>query len=102
MAGLQRNFKLQSPKNRVTGTFWMLMFGASLDVGAWNLELLFLPLHVPMHEEIIHHTQHDHDSRQPERDAMILALHQRLVLTHLHAQPAQHRTPDRRAKDGEG
>ena len=57
--------------------------------------------HVPVDEEIIQPAEHHHRPRQPEREAMILALHQAIVLTHLHAQPAQHRAPDRRAEDGE-
>jgi hypothetical protein len=38
---LQRNPKLQGPKRGLTDLDWSLSFGASLELGAWNLELSF-------------------------------------------------------------
>jgi hypothetical protein len=38
-SNLPRNPKLQISKKAPLGCFWKLEFGASLELGTWNLEL---------------------------------------------------------------
>ncbi len=54
---------------------------------------------MPVDEEIVQSAEHQGGAADPEHDVMHLALGD--VGADFYAQPAQHRTPDRRAKQGE-
>jgi hypothetical protein len=98
--GLQNQISRRSERywRSIGNSFWLKA------THRWTFPLpndLFLPLHVPMDEEVIESAEHEHCAADPNCERMKFAAHEAFVLSRFDADVSQHRAPDARAKQRE-